>query len=259
MKAIETIYGGYRFRSRIEARWAVFFTRLGLEWEYEPQGYKLSSGSLYLPDFLLPELGLYIEIKPLNAFLVDPNGVRRWEEFAEDIAENWGHDRSVHTKNPGVRAEAVMLCGPIPDPDNVRPWGPQPAPDWPYQRGACVLGEAEWAWCSCLSGQHFGIQLYGRGKWIPCGCASLTDRDAYADALADGILYAIGERPQPDEATANDQRILNAYGAARSARFEHGEGIGGLGIRESSRRADGGHWSNPARPGSSADGQVRRP
>lgn len=51
MKAIETIYKGYRFRSRLEARWAVFFDALGYEWEYEPEGYEMSGGERYLPDF----------------------------------------------------------------------------------------------------------------------------------------------------------------------------------------------------------------
>ena len=32
MKAIETEYNGYRFRSRLEARWAVFFDALGIEY-----------------------------------------------------------------------------------------------------------------------------------------------------------------------------------------------------------------------------------
>ena len=32
-KAIETKYKGFRFRSRLEARWAVFFDALGIEWE----------------------------------------------------------------------------------------------------------------------------------------------------------------------------------------------------------------------------------
>lgn len=52
MQAIETRYGGCLFRSRIEARWAYFFDRLGVFWEYEPQGYNLKSGP-YLPDFRL--------------------------------------------------------------------------------------------------------------------------------------------------------------------------------------------------------------
>ena len=41
LKAIDTPYQGHLFRSRLEARWAVFFDALGLEWEYESEGYDL--------------------------------------------------------------------------------------------------------------------------------------------------------------------------------------------------------------------------
>ncbi len=51
IKAIETRYKGYRFRSRLEARWAVFFDALGLAWEYEPEGFDLGEAGWYLPDF----------------------------------------------------------------------------------------------------------------------------------------------------------------------------------------------------------------
>lgn len=51
MRAIETVYKGYRFRSRLEARWAVFFDALELRWEYEPEGFELGDGLRYLPDF----------------------------------------------------------------------------------------------------------------------------------------------------------------------------------------------------------------
>jgi hypothetical protein len=57
IKAIETSYAGYRFRSRLEARWAVFFDTVGLEWRYEPEGLIVDTymGKIrYLPDFLLP-------------------------------------------------------------------------------------------------------------------------------------------------------------------------------------------------------------
>ena len=60
IKAIETRYKGYRFRSRLEARWAVFFDTLGIRWEYEPEGYVLEHGP-YLPDFDT-EIG-FVEIK----------------------------------------------------------------------------------------------------------------------------------------------------------------------------------------------------
>jgi hypothetical protein len=52
IKAIETSYKGYRFRSRLEARWAVFFDAAGIKWEYEPEGFDID-GTLYLPDFRL--------------------------------------------------------------------------------------------------------------------------------------------------------------------------------------------------------------
>ena len=67
--AIPTEYKGYRFRSRLEARWAVFFDACGVKWEYEPEGFALPNGQFYLPDFLLhgcdgrsPE-DLYVEVK----------------------------------------------------------------------------------------------------------------------------------------------------------------------------------------------------
>lgn len=78
MKAIETAYKGYRFRSRLEARWAVFFDALGLRWEYEPEGFELPSGR-YLPDFYLPLFGVYVEVKGREP---GPNEIARCEELA---------------------------------------------------------------------------------------------------------------------------------------------------------------------------------
>lgn len=62
IKAIETRYAGHRFRSRLEARWAVFFDSLGVEWRYEPEGFETSAG-WYLPDFYLPVKRRWIEVK----------------------------------------------------------------------------------------------------------------------------------------------------------------------------------------------------
>ena len=59
IKAIETIYNGYRFRSRLEARWAVFFDEIGIKYEYEKEGYDLGKLGWYLPDFWLPEYELF--------------------------------------------------------------------------------------------------------------------------------------------------------------------------------------------------------
>lgn len=69
-KAIDTAYAGRLFRSRTEARWAVLFDQLGIKWEYELEGYELSDGTRYLPDFWLPEFnqksgGTFVEVKPV--------------------------------------------------------------------------------------------------------------------------------------------------------------------------------------------------
>lgn len=63
IKAIETFYNGYKFRSRLEARWAVFFDHIGIKYLYEPEGYKMSDGTMYLPDFYLPESDSFFEVK----------------------------------------------------------------------------------------------------------------------------------------------------------------------------------------------------
>ena len=63
IKPIETRYKGYRFRSRLEARWAVFFDALDVKWEYEKEGFHLPAGD-YLPDFWLPEWECWVEVKP---------------------------------------------------------------------------------------------------------------------------------------------------------------------------------------------------
>ena len=72
IKAIETEYKGYKFRSRLEARWAVFFDAMDWAWEYEPEGYKMEyMGEIihYLPDFWLPDMKAFVEVKggALNA------------------------------------------------------------------------------------------------------------------------------------------------------------------------------------------------
>jgi hypothetical protein len=63
-KAIETCYKNYRFRSRLEARYAIFFDALGVQWEYEPEKYDLGQLGSYLPDFYFPEVRWHGEVKP---------------------------------------------------------------------------------------------------------------------------------------------------------------------------------------------------
>lgn len=68
IKPIQTRYKGYHFRSRLEARWAVLFDALGIEWEYEPEGFDLGDLGYYLPDFYLPQTRHYVEVKRNGGF-----------------------------------------------------------------------------------------------------------------------------------------------------------------------------------------------
>jgi hypothetical protein len=107
LKAIETRYRGYRFRSRLEARWAVFMDALGVRWEFEPEGYDLD-GERYLPDFWLPDLRAFLEIKPKHDDLVV-------SDFSTDKTGLWDDSgRIVYVVNPELvqlyaRARRLMF------------------------------------------------------------------------------------------------------------------------------------------------------
>lgn len=196
-QAIETSWGGCRFRSRTEARWAVFFSALGMEWEHESQGYhtEFNVGPAgkqvgYLPDFYLPALGLYLEVKPPWPDHVDPEGVKRWQFFAGMVELDWDRGRT------------AMLIGNIPDPNRVDELGPPRETEW-FGQKVVTLRDWHCAWCACPSGTHFDIQFQARGARVLCGCPRIQD----------DRQYFTGDHPS----------ILNAYRTARSARFEHGE------------------------------------
>jgi hypothetical protein len=42
----------------------VYFDAINWEWEYEPEGYDLGEAGWYLPDFFLPYLDSWAEVKP---------------------------------------------------------------------------------------------------------------------------------------------------------------------------------------------------
>lgn len=58
-----TTYGGTQFRSALEANWAATLDRLNITWEYETWLYCGPSGRRYLPDFWLPAIRTFIEVK----------------------------------------------------------------------------------------------------------------------------------------------------------------------------------------------------
>lgn len=89
IKPIETYYNGYYFRSRLEARWAVFFDAAEIKYQYEPEGFELSDGTRYLPDFYLPEVegrcgkGLWVDVKSGR----EEEDLSKVERFALEVAQ----------------------------------------------------------------------------------------------------------------------------------------------------------------------------
>ena len=84
IQVLPTSYSGIEFRSRLEARWAVFFDACGVKWEYEPEGFKMKDGTMYLPDFKLHNV--VIETSDNNDRFDFEK--RRWE-YHIDVCDLW--------------------------------------------------------------------------------------------------------------------------------------------------------------------------
>lgn len=78
MNNIETFYNGTNYRSRLEARYAVLFDSLKLEYVYEPECFITYNGFKYTPDFYLPKYNIYVEIKPNYDWLKDDYHFNRY-------------------------------------------------------------------------------------------------------------------------------------------------------------------------------------
>jgi hypothetical protein len=104
-------------RSRLEARWATFFTAAALDWEYEPRTFSLRNNQIYTPDFYLPEVG-WIEIKatPEDA------------QAAESKLCLFAQERN-NLIEASHRKEFYTICAPKPDFDihGFHRWDPEPA------------------------------------------------------------------------------------------------------------------------------------
>lgn len=187
IKAIETEYKGYRFRSRLEARWAVFFDACGVKWEYEPEGFDLGDGLYYLPDFLLHDVwirnhtphDLWVEVKG-QMTEEDARKIIKFAAEREDFCgccdvELYEHPILVVTNIPNNSDDVFNIAYNEPEP-------------YPFN-------------FYLIDGDYFGA------------CPCITWEGHFALVGHDGNYTA----DRDDEATEK------AYRIARQARFEHGE------------------------------------
>jgi hypothetical protein len=202
--AIPTRYGGCHFRSRLEARWAVFFDTLGVRWLYEPQGFEIFGGHYYLPDFHLPDLNVWVEVKGeltrrdaatiLNA--VDYGGA----------LPGIGNPNAEYPVDP----RGLLLLGDIPD---VRKGVPVHTLFW-HRKGVMAtpvswFGRSLW-WTELAT-------TWNRDCWSACG---ETESREFDSCPRENLLNpGCNVDDYPGVLTS---RPREAYTAARSARFEHG-------------------------------------
>ena len=197
IKPIETEYNGYRFRSRLEARWAVFFDAFGIKYQYETEGFEVN-GWRYLPDFYLPEYEVYVEVKPSAEKLM---------EEAEKLA--WMVDFN------GPCAKGLLILGQIPNPEKIS-YDVIPAFSLAKWNGEGIVGEDVFF----VDGTLFireAPYCYASAPDFP-NITDLVSEDltVYEGLLReyDGYLWRIVPRLG---------QMKHAYRKARQARFEHGE------------------------------------
>lgn len=159
--AIATLYEGVMYRSRLEARWAVFLESLGVRALYEQEAYELADGTRYLPDFWLPALELFFEVKPMRP-------TREERRKCQLLADGTGRMVVLVIGAPGDWLERW--------PGSEREFGVAFYP---------TEGEdAPWLPCECRTCHAIGWAFEGRAARLPCGCdkAALRDRGHNADA-----------------------------------------------------------------------------
>ena len=187
MKVLPTRYAGIDFRSRTEARWAVFFNTLGVRWVYEMEGFDLPSGN-YLPDFWLPDQSCWFEVK-------GEHPTERETSLAMELATATGNT-------------CYIAFGMLPRSEEMDASGPE------YRR---VEGESFHA-CFGYDEDHGGWDLHY--EWTLCHVCDKADitfdaRGARVDCPCDHSQHGNGDKCY----NGNDQRIVHAYETAATWRF----------------------------------------
>lgn len=194
MDVIPTYYNGHRFRSRLEARFAVFFEALKVPYEYEPEGFRLDDGTCYLPDFRVKCFGtrgnsegrpfdLYIEVKGVMT-PEDEHKIRHFCGMA-----------------PGQDRRRLDDYPPLLIVDRIPPHG-------------VIMDSYIFGCYEPMLGSHLCPFNY---ETIDGDCFG-----AYPAATLDGRFYLMGDDGSYSCTDAEAKHIREAYDKARQAQFEHG-------------------------------------
>lgn len=245
IQAIETEYNGYKFRSRLEARWAVFFDAAGIKYEYEPEGFENENGERYLPDFYFPDYDWYGEVKAPR------------ENAADEIVKA--------SKFVGDKIKVLLLFGNLPQESDWEYWhytaiqhnyvsqeieAVRCLIGWELEKGHSNAHFIGWLYvcqakpCSLYLLSRDSCDSYhvvGREKKIDLKAEAerrarlvgellnpINDREMFmrlAPNLRLGYanVESYGSYSEDAYSCIGDDRIHAAYDKARKARFEYGE------------------------------------
>ncbi len=175
IKPIQVSFDGITYRSKTEARWAIFFKELGITALYEEEGFEIpieSGGKIrYLPDFHVPSqdrfpMDIYFEIKPsvaggicLNEY--DSKKITAFSNF-KTIAVLGSISREANDLHGGFGG--FEICGPN-------------------------HGDCGYLFCQCIFCGAFGFEFNGRSERIKCCIMNGGHKDYNSDAPA--IIHAL--------------------------------------------------------------------
>ena len=200
IKPIETFYNGYKFRSRLEARWAVFLDALGVKYEYEPEGFNID-GTKYLPDFYLPNVDRWLEVKGKK---LSSNEVSKINAFCEaNDDEGNGLLFNILFGEP----TAVFLSDILPMTDNVKEYA---------KKHDIFIGVKAYSY-SWKNSDIYDSQrnLVGHGRDWMFYIPELVENEKDANTRFYPTTWRDCEK--------SAEQYLHAIEKARQARFEHGE------------------------------------
>jgi len=153
IKVLPTYHGGVLFRSRLEARWAVFFDAMCIPWVYEQEGFDLGNDGPYLPDFWLPHIEAFWEVKGATP-------TEQEERLAARLATTTGKMVYIAFGPIGLAQQwdgECKDCSCRVDNDSARAHFPGTGGDSPY------------LWCQCPVCKKTGLNFDARAARLGCG------------------------------------------------------------------------------------------
>lgn len=224
IKAIETHYNGYRFRSRLEARWAVFFDAMNIKYQYELEGFEVtysdgyeSTTFRYLPDFYLPQSETWVEVKGVMSEN-DASTLEAILDYSSPIPGIEDSDDYVRFNHTVFNfARGLLILGDIP---TVK-WGLVFHPIITHRNGL-LRRHVRFGWN--------GVQIQPEPAMNLVECITGESLDITPDPpkLFDPACIVV-------ESKRTNSILMKAYQIARQARFEHSETPTPEQVREQAR------------------------